>query len=312
DALRWLRSSGYSTPFILLTGTLGDEVAVECIKEGATDYVLKEKLDRLPRACRRALEEEHLRAQRDRAEKELRDSEEQYRLLFETNPLPMWVFDRETLAFLAVNEAAVRHYGFSRGDFFSMPIRDIRPQSDVPALLQVVSHPVEGLSSTDPWKHRKKDGTVIDVEITSHGLTFRGRDAELVLANDVTEQKRDQERLKQSEERFAKAFRSNPLAITITTRSDSRYLDVNEAFLKMAGYDREQVIGHTVDELDIWVEPADRADMVRHLDEFGSIADQRAKLRTRSRDVRLCDISAELIELDGMSCMLAIIDDITD
>jgi two-component system, cell cycle sensor histidine kinase and response regulator CckA len=79
EALRWLRNSGFNTPFILVTGTLGDDLAVQCMKEGATDYVLKGKLDRLPRACRRALEEARLRVQRDRAENDLRASEEQFR-----------------------------------------------------------------------------------------------------------------------------------------------------------------------------------------------------------------------------------------
>lgn len=197
DALRWLRSSGIDVPFILVTGTLGDDLAVECIKEGATDYVLKDKLDRLPRACQRALEEKQLRLERDRAENELRESEQQYRLLFDTNPLPMWVFDRETVAFLAVNEAAVRHYGFSRQEFFAMTIKDIRPEEDIPVLLQAISQPRGGLNSPEVWRHRKKDGTVIDVEVTSHALPFRGRQAELVLAHDVTDQKRNQERLKQ-------------------------------------------------------------------------------------------------------------------
>jgi two-component system cell cycle sensor histidine kinase/response regulator CckA len=199
EALRWLRNSGIDTPFILVTGTLGDDLAIECIKEGATDYVLKEKLNRLPQACRRALEEERTRAERDRAERELRESEEQYRLLFDTNPLPMWVFDRETLAFLAVNEAAVRHYGFSRREFFAMTIKDMRPQEDIPDLLRETSRPNGGLSLPKVWRHRKKDGTVIDVEIASDALPFRGRQAELVLAHDITEAKRLEEQFRQAQ-----------------------------------------------------------------------------------------------------------------
>ncbi|HKC00940.1 MAG TPA: PAS domain S-box protein, partial [Terriglobales bacterium] len=312
DALRWVRSSGFDIPFILVTGTLGDDIAVQCIKEGATDYVLKDKLDRLPRACRRALEEKQLRLERDRAENELRESEQQYRLLFDTNPLPMWVFDRETLAFLAVNEAAVRHYGFSRQEFFAMTIKDIRPEEDTPVLLQAIPRPGGGLNSIEVWRHRKKDGAVIDVEITSHALPFRGRQAELVLAHDVTDQKRNQERLRQSEERFGKAFRSSPLGITIITVTESRYLDVNDAFLQITGYGRGDVVGRTTNELEIWVDPDERAAMRQQLTESGRIIAFRAKLRTRSGDIRLSDVSAELIDLDGAPCVLAIIHDITE
>jgi two-component system cell cycle sensor histidine kinase/response regulator CckA len=312
DALRWLRNAGIDTPFILVTGTLGDDIAVECIKEGATDYVLKDKLDRLPRACRRALNEMQVRAERDRAEKELRESEEQYRLLFDSNPLPMWVFDRQTLAFLAVNEAVVHHYGYSRSEFFAMTIKDISPEEDIPALFGSTSRSSEGLSGTEAWRHRKKDGTIISVAITSHGISFRGKPAELVLALDITDQKRNQERLRQSEEKFAKAFRSSPLAITISTQAEGRYVDLNHAFSNMLGYQREEMIGRTTQELNVWAEPHDRATFVQQLLVSTRVAGFPTKFKTRSGDTRLAEISAELIELDDAPCVLAISQDVTE
>ncbi len=127
---------------------------------------------------------------RKKSEEALRASEERYRLLFESNPHPMWVYDLETLAFLAVNDAAVRHYGYGHGEFLTMTLKDIRPPEDVPALLENVSQVTKGLDEAGVWRHRKKDGTVIDVEITSHTLTFAGRRAEIVLAHDVTERRK--------------------------------------------------------------------------------------------------------------------------
>ncbi|HLA10575.1 MAG TPA: PAS domain S-box protein [Pyrinomonadaceae bacterium] len=127
---------------------------------------------------------------RQRSHELLRESEEHYRLLFERNPLPMWVYDCETLAFLAVNEAAIRHYGYSKEEFLSMTIKDIRPAEDVPALQDAVPKTDSGLSpATRTWRHVKKDGTVIEAEITSYTLMFGGRSADLVLANDVTARK---------------------------------------------------------------------------------------------------------------------------
>jgi PAS domain S-box-containing protein len=138
--------------------------------------------------------------ERTEAMQALRDSEEQYRLLFESNPHPMWVYDLETLGFLAVNEAAIHHYGYSREDFLGMTIKDIRPAEDVPEFLADVARPTSGIDVSGTWRHRKKDGTLIDVEITSHPLTFAERPAKLVLAHDVTARKRAEEEIRRLNE----------------------------------------------------------------------------------------------------------------
>jgi len=127
-------------------------------------------------------------------------SEERYRLLFEANPLPLWVYDAETLRFLAVNEAAVRHYGYSRSEFLAMRITDIRPTEDVDALLaDLAQRGGPGSPAPGTWRHRKKDGSIIDVEITAGRVRFEERPAALVLAHDVTERLLLEERLTQAE-----------------------------------------------------------------------------------------------------------------
>ena len=126
----------------------------------------------------------------------LQKSEKQYRLLFENNPLPMWVFDDENLNFLAVNEAAVRHYGYSREEFLRMTILDIRLPEEVSYLLDSLSaRTADGLRSSGVWKHRKSDRTVILVDVVTSAFTFENRAAHLVLANDVTEKQRNTEEL---------------------------------------------------------------------------------------------------------------------
>lgn len=201
DALKWLRSSGNNTPFILVTGTLGDELAIECLKSGVNDYVLKDSLERLPVAIRRTLAEQALREERDHAEDELRKSEEQYRLLFQANPHPMWVFEVATLRFLAVNEAALHHYGYSLSEFLDITIMEIRPAQDIPRFMEILqSRQQSGVGFySEPWKHRKKDGTIIDVEISAHPITFQAREAKLVMVNDVTERKKLEEQFLQAQ-----------------------------------------------------------------------------------------------------------------
>jgi len=118
---------------------------------------------------------------------QLRTSEAHYRMLFEANPHPMWVFDLDTLAFLAVNDAAITKYGYTRDEFLNMTIRDIRPPEDIDRLEDNIEKVTKGLDRAGIWQHMTKDGNKLAVEITSHTLTFEGRRAEVVLAHDVTE-----------------------------------------------------------------------------------------------------------------------------
>ena len=132
---------------------------------------------------------------RKQAEESLREGEKQYRLIFDGNPTPMWIFDQETLAFLEVNDAALRHYGFSRDEFLAMNIAEIRPPDEVPAMIEylhklVASGRIATTGLAGVWQHRRKDGTLIDVEIKWNPVSFKGRAACLAMANDVTERKR--------------------------------------------------------------------------------------------------------------------------
>jgi len=151
--------------------------------------------------------------ERKRVEESLRASEARYRDLFESNPNPMWVYDLDTLAFLEVNDAAISHYGYSHDEFQSMTIKEIRPIEDVPRLLERLARAADGVDDAGIWRHRKKGGELILVEIRSHRLDFRGRRAELVLASDVTERVRAQEALRSSEARLGFLLGASPVVI---------------------------------------------------------------------------------------------------
>ena len=113
-----------------------------------------------------------------------------FRHLFEKNPDPMWVYDRETLAFLEVNEAAVEHYGYSRDEFLRMTLADIWPPEDVPRLRDTVARLPPGGRHVDDRRHRTKQGRNIDVDVTSYAVDFAGRTAHLVIVRDISERKR--------------------------------------------------------------------------------------------------------------------------
>lgn len=144
--------------------------------------------------------------ERKEAEEKLISSEEKYRTLFYKNPLPGWIFDPNTLRFLDVNEAAIKHYGYSKDEFLAMTIRDIRPKEEIPDLLSDIKKIGASKNSrTGTWNHLKKNGELILVETTAHSITFNHTKARLVVINDVTQKIKDQVQLKHSEERLREA-----------------------------------------------------------------------------------------------------------
>jgi PAS domain S-box-containing protein len=182
--------------------------------------------------------------ERERAEAALRESEQRYRLLFESIPQPTWVFDAETLSFLTVNEAAVRHYGYTREEFSTMTITDIRPSAEVPALMDKLSQIDAGVNYAGIWTHKKKDGTQIHVEITTRDLTLSGRSARLVLANDVTERMRAEERLHEQAELLDHAQE----AILVRDLA-GHILFWNKSAERIYGWSAEEVRGMNADDL---------------------------------------------------------------
>jgi PAS domain S-box-containing protein len=185
--------------------------------------------------------------ERKQGEDALRASEERYRGLFESNPNPMWVYDLETLSFLAVNAAAVRHYGYSQDEFLTMTLKDIGPTEDISALMDDLSQGPgsDGLDNLTQWRHSKKDGALIDVEMTSHELTWLGRRAKLVLINDITERKDAEKHLAQMEGRYRGLLEAAPDAMVVVNQRGEIVL-LNLQAEKQFGYRRDELVGQKV------------------------------------------------------------------
>ncbi|HEY6659823.1 MAG TPA: PAS domain S-box protein, partial [Pyrinomonadaceae bacterium] len=177
-----------------------------------------------------------------RIEEALRKSEAQYRLLFESNPQAMWVYDLATLRFLAVNDAAVRHYGYSRAEFLDMTIKDIRPVEDVQLLEKYLAGESQELDHAGEWRHKKKDGTVIIVDVTANRLNFGGRAAEFVLVEDVTERKKAERALRISEDRYRDLV-DNSHELICTHDLEGRVLSVNPWAARVLGYPQDSLVG---------------------------------------------------------------------
>ena len=382
------------------------------------------------------------RIDRDRANAALHESEARYRLLFDRNPHPMWVCDGETRRFLTVNDAAVASYGYSREEFGKMTLMDLIAGEETPLLSEDVVAVEERAEYAGFWRHRKKDGTIIDVELMAHPLSFRGVAAELLLAEDITERKRSEQALlasemkyrelvenansiilrltpegaitfinefglkffgyteeellgrhavgsivppdasdgsdlrpmieqlcrnpelfehntnenmrrdgervwvdwnnrailddrghvveifsvgsditerrraaiavRESEERFAKAFHASPAAICITAIDSGVFLDVNAQLQGMLCYEREQMIGHSDIELGVWADAGTRERLTGQVRAQGLCREAPARFRTRTGDIREALWSGETIRLGEQEVLLSLIFDITE
>jgi PAS domain S-box-containing protein len=161
-----------------------------CYVYAMVDITQRKKIEREIKYLNESLEKRV-----DERTSELSKSEKKYKNLFENNPQPMWVYNIATLRFLNVNEAAIQHYGYTRSEFLSMTLKEVRPFEDVEPLLRDISLPSGKLSQAGVWRHKKKNGDVIFVEINSHQFNYEGTDARLVLINDITERKKAEDEL---------------------------------------------------------------------------------------------------------------------
>ena len=230
-------------PIIVLTGYSDKHFGIKALSLGISDYLLKDELSAplLAKSISYSIERKRISIQ-------LEESEEKYRNLFHFSPTPMWVYNMDNYHFLDVNEAAIRNYGFSREEFLSMTIKDIRPKEDIIRLEDAVQFSKKNPSTffTGEFRHKKKSGEIFEVEIQSNVIEFNGIKSEIVLATDITKKKVEEHRLKLLESVITNA--TDSILITEAEPFDlpgPRIIYVNDAFTKMTGYTKEEVIGET-------------------------------------------------------------------
>jgi PAS domain S-box-containing protein len=180
---------------------------------------------------------------RTRTEEQLQAAQKQFRLLFDSNPIPVWVYDLETLAIVDVNATAISRYGYSREEFLRFKISDIRPSEDVPSLMDSVRRENESAEETEPWRHRKKSGEIIAVQIRSYPLQFCERSARLVVATDITEKKRAEDALKESQKRLRMIITNVKDYAVITLDPQGLVTSWHGAARRIKGYRSEEIMG---------------------------------------------------------------------
>jgi two-component system, cell cycle sensor histidine kinase and response regulator CckA len=254
-----------------------------------------------------------LALERKRSLDALSASEAKYRRLFETAKDGILILDAHSGLIVDVNPFLIHLLDYSREDFIGKTLWDIGPfkqiQASKAAFRQLLK---QEYVRYDNLPLEARSGRLVNVEFVSNVYGVNGTSVIQCNIRDITARRRTEEELLKSEERFSKAFRLSPLAITISTEMDGRYLDVNDAFLLMVGYTRSDIIGRTASELGYWVRPAYRLEMVQKLEEGGRVRGLRTQYATSTGEIREAEVSAELIELEGQACVLAITRDITE
>lgn len=229
DLIRTAVRRGYTVPLVVLVDQDGPAATTAALRAGAVDALTRGRVDAdtLERVIRFA-------ARQRQTEEALRESRSRYDLLFEAIPRPMFVYDVETLALLDVNAAAIHLYGYTREEFLGLSIADLRPPEDVPRLMAWMrGYKDRPYTTASAWRHRKKDGTVIDVEVTSNAVRQNGRPTRVALIRDVTEQRRAEQAVRESE-RFARGVLDSFLAHVAVVGADGVILAVNRGWRESA------------------------------------------------------------------------------
>jgi len=326
EALKVLKESGIDIPFIIISGTIGEDVAVEAMKAGANDYLMKNNLQRLLPAFERELREADNRAERNllemekrMAEKALLESEKRYRRITEgiTDYLYTVIVNNgqavETIHSLACQAIT----GYSEEDFIMDPFLWFRmivaeDREKVKEKVRLI------LTGTDvqPLEHRIqcKDGKIKWISDTS--ILIKDVNGNLIsydgVIKDITERKVAEEALRTSEERFSKIFHLNPISIAIFSAKDLTFVDVNDVFISSTGYSKSEIIGHTPNELNLFADQNERNTMMNELAEKGYLENFEFKIRNKSGEIGIGLNTTIEIKLGGEKHLLSLIQDITE
>lgn len=302
------------TPVILVSGSIGEEKAVELLKLGVWDFILKDNLTRLVPSIERCLREVSDRFARKTAEKEL--SEQQQLLTVVVEGSTDAIFVKDLLGrYLLVNQAASQFVGKPADQIIGHDDGFLFPSSiavEIRAIDQTIMD--SGKTQTHEESITMLSGEKLIFQVTKGPmLDHNGQVSGLFgIAHNITARKKRELALIESESRFSTVFHKNPLAIGISNYASGRFIDVNEAFLQLFCYERNEIIGHTATELNLWVYPEDKARMYTSLSEYGQIQNQELMFRTKTNETGDALLSAELINIGGEQCVLRMLSDITE
>lgn len=248
---------------------------------------------------------------REGAMEALIETECLYRALFERSSNAIMLLDPKTMLPIDFNDEMLRLLGYSRHELARLPVAKYEAQ-ETSEEIEIHRDKVLREGGDDfETKLRTKNGDVRDVQVSIRVIDLSGRKVFHNIFSDITDRKRADTALRDSEERFSKAFRLSPESMSIVRLDTEHIIDVNDRFLDMSGYGREDIVGKTVHEVGIWVDARDRERMIESLRNRESIHGKEFLFRTKSGNLRTGRVSADLIEIGGLECLLTTVEDIT-
>ena len=248
-----------------------------------------------------------------RAEEALRISEERFKIAFRASPHPVIITELATGRCLEVNDASLKLFGYEREEVIGQTTLTLGIWPTLEDRTQFFQQLREdGAIRNREISLRTKDRKARELLVSSEVIDLNGTSCLITVGNDITEHKHAEAALRESEERFAKAFRSSPCPIVITELESGLYLDANDAALHLFGYQAEDVTGQTTLQFGLWPTPDHRRQFIAQLKETGSVRNVEVSLRMKSGESRTCLVSAEHIELNGRRCMVTIGLDVTE
>lgn len=302
-------------PFIVATGQGDERIAVEMMKLGARDYIVKDSnfLEKIPLVISKVTNEIKNEEKLKQVENALKESENKYRKLVENSPDAIAIYTEKGIVF--VNNESIRLVGAaSASELLGRNVLEfVHPDSREFIIPRMNSALYEGVMlPVAEERFLRLDGSGCDVEVKAIPMIFENEQAVQIIVRDITDRKLAQEALRNSEEKFKKAFMTSPDPININRLDDGMYVSINKGFTKILGYTEEDVLGKTSIEINIWVNPADRKKLVEGLTEKGVVENLVAQFKAKNGETVYGMMSAAVIELNGVQHIMSITRDITE
>jgi PAS domain S-box-containing protein len=307
EVIRELRKRGLHHSIIFASADEDISLVIKAMREGALDFVLKASSsfkDELMLVVKKVYKIQQQQKQQSKLESQIRISEENYRNLFNDIDDFLVILD-ERGYILQINNVLINSLGYSSDELFEKHVSIIHPPENKNEVEFLIEQMFAGNIRNSFIPLFRKDGNRIYVQTRVNKSIWNGQDVLFMLSKDITN-------LKNSEEKFSKAFGANPSGMVISTVNDGKYIDTNESFCNLTGYQHEEVIGKTSKELNIFFDYSERVRIINDVLTYGSVRNREVRLINKKKEIIHTILSGDTLNIGTELYLLFVVTDITD